>query len=121
MTEELKKKAEEYVIKNVCENCSRCQSKGYIGCDTYRFAKKTYIDSAEENGIEWHDLRKDPNDLPKKVEDEIQLYSDTVWIHINNWGTEEGYYDYSLKSWIVRCRVVYFPVIAWCEIPTFKE
>lgn len=44
----LEEKAEEYVIKNICENCNHCQSKGYIGCDTYRFAKKTYIDSAKE-------------------------------------------------------------------------
>ena len=27
--------------------------------------EETYIAGAKENGIHWHDLRKDPNDLPK--------------------------------------------------------
>ena len=43
------KKAHEYTIKNVCDNCNKCQSKGYIGCDTFRFAKKSYIDGAKES------------------------------------------------------------------------
>ena len=116
MTEELKQKAEESAYKNCpmpinWNEIDVAERAGYI---------KGYIAGATENGIQWHDLRKDPNDLPQKVEDERQI-SDTVWIHIDNWGTEEGYYDYSLKSWIVRCRVVNIPVIAWCEIPQFKE
>lgn len=73
-----------------------------------------------EGQPKWHDLRKDPNDLPQKVEDERQI-SDTVWIHIHNWGTEEGHYDYRKCNWIVRCRIVNLDVIAWCEIPQFKE
>lgn len=40
----LEEKAHEYAINNVCKNCNNCQSKGYIGCDTFRFAKKAYID-----------------------------------------------------------------------------
>lgn len=81
---------------------------------------QAYLDGLHEGQLKWHDLRKDPNDLPKKVKDERQV-SDIVWIHIDNWGTEEGYYDYSLKSWIVRWRVVNILVIAWCEIPTFDK
>lgn len=45
----LKEKAHEYAINNVCNNCNNCQSKGYIGCDTFRFAKNAYIDSMKEN------------------------------------------------------------------------
>lgn len=45
----LEEKAHEYAIDNVCKNCNNCQSKGYIGCDTFRFAKKAYIDSIKEN------------------------------------------------------------------------
>lgn len=40
----LEDKACEYAINNVCNNCNNCQSKGYISCDTFRFAKKAYID-----------------------------------------------------------------------------
>ena len=75
---------------------------------------------ATENGIQWHDLRKDPNDLPPMINDERKI-SNNVWLHIHNWGTEEAYYDYRKCSWIVRCRIVDLDVIAWCEIPTFKE
>ena len=28
-----------------------------------------YIAGAKENGFVWHDLRKDPNDLPKKIKE----------------------------------------------------
>lgn len=44
----LEEKAHEYAINNVCKNCNNCQSKGYIGCDTFRFAKKAYMDCAKE-------------------------------------------------------------------------
>ena len=44
----LEEKAHEYAINNVCKNCNDCQSKGYIGCDTFRFAKNAYIDCAKE-------------------------------------------------------------------------
>ena len=116
--EEIEKKADEALDKRMGTIC-------YIKRDNVQIPytdgyKDGYLAGAKENGIQWHDLRKDPNDLPQKVEDERQI-SDTVWIHIDNWGTEEGYYDYSLKSWIVRCRIVNLDVIAWCEIPQFKE
>ena len=103
----LEEKAEQYVIKNVCENCNHCQSKGYIGCDTYRFAKKTYIDSAEENGMVCHDLRKNPNDLPKDSKEVLIITSDNRK-HI-------GFYD---NGWY--CSECSGIVIAWYE-PQFKE
>ena len=68
----------------------------------------------------WHDLRKNSKDLPSMIKDE-RMISDLVWIHIKNWGTEVSYYDYRKNAWIVRCRVVNLDVLAWCEIPTFKE
>ena len=113
----LEEKAEEWVTEYVGQPIEVVRK---INLAYHRNLKTAYIAGATENGIQWHDLRKDPNDLPQKVEDGRQI-SDTVWLHIHNWGTEEAYYDYSLKSWIVRCRVVSIPVIAWCEIPQFKE
>ena len=110
----LEEKAEEYVIKNVCENCNHCQSKGYIGCDTYRFAKKTYIDSAKENGIQWHDLRKDPNDLPKD--------NNVKRCYVGNGEYQNLRYSkcrwyYSDKGGLSFIR----DIIAWCEKPTFDK
>ena len=44
-------KAQIYVISNICNLCNDCQSKGYIGCDKFRFAKKAYIDG-HNNGAD---------------------------------------------------------------------
>ena len=71
-------------------------------------------------GRQWHDLRKDPNDLPPMVQDERHI-SDRVWIDVGNWGTEDGYYDYKKNCWIIRCRIVNLPILGWIEIPTFDK
>lgn len=61
---------------------------------------------AEENGVQWHDLRKNPDDLPTDYR--------SVW-------TNQGgaYYDSNDKRWADGDSWVY-NVIAWCE-PQFKE
>ena len=48
----LEEKACEYAINNVCNNCNKCQSYGYIGCDTFRFAKNAYIDGHNDGADE---------------------------------------------------------------------
>ena len=121
MTEELR--AEEYAINTICEACNQCQSKGYIGCDKYRVGKQAYIAGYTEaqntitqcnrmalrNGIQWHDLRKDPNDLPKGYQENTKfLCSDTEGktLMLIRYGSFcQGNID----------------IIAWCEIPQFKE
>ena len=45
----LEEKANEYAINNACNNCNNCQLKGYIGCNTFRFARNAYMDSMKEN------------------------------------------------------------------------
>lgn len=67
----------------------------------------------------WHDLREDPNDLPIMIQDERHI-SDSVYMSIENWGTEIGYYDYNYNCWVVRCRRVNLSVIAWTEISAFN-
>ena len=56
--EELKQKAKDW-----------CKSKNLtpsnVGYFTSDYCEQSYIAGATENGIQWHDLRKDPNDLPK--------------------------------------------------------
>jgi len=44
-----------------------------------------YLAGAKENGVVWHDLRKDPNDLPKEEKQYVVKAKDfdgdiTVWI-----------------------------------------
>ena len=63
---------------------------------------------------QWHDLRKDPNDLPKEGKQYLCL--------IKSWvGGEKVYacliYNTQYHSW----QESYGDVIAWCEIPTFDK
>jgi hypothetical protein len=44
---ELEKKAEETVKRNVCGDCNKCQSHGYIGCDVYKYSKDSFIAGAK--------------------------------------------------------------------------
>ncbi len=62
---------------------------------------------ATENGIQWHDLRKDPNDLPDTGR----------FVHVQTMNdTGKAYYDDGWYSGQINGIV-----IAWCEIPQFKE
>lgn len=71
--------------------------------------KHAFETSATENGIQWHDLRKDPNDLPKDCYDVLDEAGYKVFYH-----HKEGVWKNASGSKIVK-------VIAWCEIPQFKE
>ena len=59
----------------------------------------------------WHDLRKDPNDLPE------------IYMSVLNQNGMNVMYDYTNKVWRNDDADEYIcdDPIAWCEIPTFKE
>ena len=62
---------------------------------------------------QWHDLRKDPNDLPKDKE-YVLVYTD-----LNNYYVAEKVDNHFMsKGWGF---IPMSTVIAWCEIPQFKE
>lgn len=82
----------------------------------YVVAKHAFIDGRKSNKPKWH---TNPNDLPPMIQDERHI-SETVWINIENWGTEDGYYDYNKNCWIIRCRVVNLPILGWIEIPKWE-
>jgi len=63
----------------------------------------------------WHDLRKDPNDLPKNDERFDTEVSVPVW---SSKGNIVVYY-FETKEWY--CNGQKEEVIAWCEIPKFEE
>lgn len=67
-----------------------------------------------EHAIEWHDLRKNPDDLPKeKGEYRVYFYDSELKENRNvNW------YYYG-KSW--GCHLCHLDVIAWCELPQYKD
>ena len=65
---------------------------------------------------QWHDLRKDPNDLPKKDESSTS-------ITVLNQDQEKVYYDYDIEYWRYDDEELHItkPPIAWCEIPKYTE
>ena len=72
---------------------------------------------------QWHDLRKNPNDLPKEVGNYIVCYLDTA---CERHTFELSFVDYlEDEHWIDEnghdIEVYDEGVIAWCEIPTFDK
>ena len=117
MTEELEQKAEEKYCKNCKLRQEQClwawrKTNGLDMPNNQNCSCKevpAYIAGATENGIVWHDLRKDPKDLPNDDRDVINERGMIVWCKEGIW--YEG--DVVMK---IRA----YP-IAWCEIPQFKE
>ena len=62
MDETLKQKAEESYKTNIVD-------KNILDRNIASVYIRGYLAGAIENGIQWHDLRKDPNDLPKDTYD----------------------------------------------------
>ena len=82
---------------------------------TQRAIKQAYL-AGLKAGIQekWHDLRKNPDDLPES----------SIFHEVLNQNGIKMYYDDVLKKWnryyngiIVQAQIP----IAWCEIPKFKE
>ena len=104
MTEE--EKAEERAKeKYKDDNYTQCALKS-----TY---KEGYIDGLKAGRPQWHDLRKDPNDLPRKT---TSKFSIDVMTDMG-----EGYFLYESSSWFVWKYNGTVPVSRWCKIPQFKE
>ena len=70
--------------------------------------EEAYLAGLKAGRPQWHDLRKDPNDLPKEDYEIITLHENGNK-NIQNW--KNG-------NWT---NAIVIPVIAWCEIPTFTD
>jgi len=82
--------------------------------------KDGYINGAKENGVVWHDLRKNPKDLPpvyKTVLDDegFECFYVKVAVKKDVFVEKWKYYDINGDEWEQK------PPIAWCERPQFKE
>ena len=64
--------------------------------------------------MKWHDLRKDPNNLPKDRHN--------VWIvYLNGYYQEEkSVASYRHKFWVIGGLKTECEVIAWCELPQWE-
>lgn len=118
-------------IKSIAETeCKKLlkSEKGYNGISFQEF----WAEGAKwgiANAIEWHDLRKNPDDLPKEfdvIKKAFGIYPEEKAIHIvlNQDGeyvhylSGDWYYIYDEDIVGDSSKV---DVIAWCELPQFKE
>ena len=73
--------------------------------------QQVFKDGAEfgyNKANEWHDLRKDPNDLPKKD-------CEVITLHENG---NKNIIRWKNGNWT---NAIVIAVIAWCEIPSFDK
>ena len=114
MTKEtIKQKAEEWFNNTVEKGLTAERGVVTTYCPN---AIAGYIAGAKENGNQWHDIRKNPDDLPKDDMSEVAIITPS-----GEW--EKGIFrriDHECY-W----RIIGFnenvKVIAWCEIPTFDK
>ena len=79
--------------------------KGYNGLSYQEFWAEGVKYGLAEGKPKWHDLRKDPNDLPT-LDGMYWTYSEWGYYDIHKW-------DYQLWK---ECKI-----IAWCELLKFEE
>ena len=99
------KEAESYATRECCRTCNNVNHFCKEKCECWTFAKKG-AEFGYNNANEWHDLRKDTNDIPKDYR--------YVWTNVG-----PSYYDLADHCWrddFGRTQ----GVIAWCE-PKFEE
>ncbi len=78
-------------------------------------ATVAYMQGAERYRPKWHDLRKDPNDLPKKDE----RFCTNISVAVLTQSCGFAFYSFDDNKWYFSGKVI--DVIAWCEIPKFEE
>lgn len=105
--EELEKKAEEYAIES---GYTKGKPDFWIVVQAYIAGHKQAI---KENGVIWHDLTKNPNDLP-----EASIFNEVL----NENGTKVFYDDINkvwnmfFNNYIVRAKTPKF----WCKTPKIE-
>ena len=109
MTEELKAKIDDYV-RDTCVYY-RSTHEDMLPNQFEKYLRKACVYFATENGIQWHDLRKDPNDLPKDSRDYLICFR----------GGKHYGIGFSNGMRLICYGSYYDEIIAWCEIPQFKE
>lgn len=102
--------------EEIAEEYFKTTYPAYIGCDKFT----EYIKDAVIYGLKvrtkWHDLRQNPNDLPKRDKRFLSNISISVMTQENNFAC----YYFDDKKWYSH-GVEITPPIAWCEIPQFEE
>ena len=80
--------------------------KGY----SKRQIKQAFLAGLEAGKPQWHDLRKDPNDLPPPKHYVLSDFGSIVYLKDSNWYEATLNFSPEIDE-----------PIAWCEIPKFEE
>ena len=101
---------DEEMAEKEYENCKFEKIEHY--CDKAIYVTG-FLAGLKAGRPQWHDLRKDPTDLPKD--------NHNVWCKaLDHYG--EGWYDKDTNTWTLIYRGYHLHCIeAWCEIPTFDK
>ena len=82
--------------------------------------KQAYLAGLHEGQPKWHDLRKDPKDLPKESCSVLVSYEYDDRTYTDNYINDK---EHNIIGWELEYKDPYCSprVIAWCEIPTFDK
>lgn len=109
--------AEEYEENVECVDIDDYGHKVYGSLDI----EQAFLAGLKAGRPKWHDLLKDPEDLPKVCDDGTNA-SRYVWVKFKSGDTGVCYYDWDLLGWFANGYLEQFKnILAWCEIPKFEE
>jgi hypothetical protein len=75
----------------------------------FKSCKENFLAGLKAGRPQWHDLRKDPTDLPEDTYDVLDQAGYKV------------HYNFFQNVWVNEKDEIDEHVIAWCEIPTFDK
>ena len=88
----------------------KAYDEGFKDCAKAKLNVTTISDCPIKN--EWHDLRKDPNDLPDEPNEKMSV--NETWVYVKFFDNTYGLVDKGALN-------NYSGAIAWCELPTFEK
>lgn len=115
--------AEEYTTKNGfgsdCNNLTSYEANKEI--------EQAFLAGLKAGKPQWHDLRKNPNDLPDTERDVWVKREDEENCQLDNYYNDDEYVGWRTEQWdreyYKRKGDIGYPssVIAWCEAPKWEE
>ena len=118
---ELEKKAEEYANTEINKMFVDESEEVYVRASTLKqIIKNSHLKGLAEGRKEkWHDLRKNPNDLPKECENVLLCLCGIGTRHYSVGHLIKT--DNNLSWWLNIGSKKLYNIIAWCELPKFEE
>ena len=108
----LEEKATDYCNKMMCTVCSNIRCGYKRKCTKWEIRKIYYLAGAKENGIVWHNLKENPDDLPK------DHYIKQIYNHFD--GYARAWYNEKEDECISENSLKHYhgTIEQWCELPT---